>query len=419
MRSSPRTARSSKTSARLRESGWEPAALSRTCCRAELLIAELDRERANNQQAVAAARAALARQIHVRPDAEIRTLPQLPRVSVPKEIERLNSLAQSARPELLGRLAAIARDEKAVELARKRFYPNITLGVTYMDMEKTNATAPKTASGSPNVGLFVGFNLPVHQNKYQAAVCEAQERARADAKLYEAQRDETLSEIQDLMVQAKVQENVLTLLRDSIGPRTRQTLELARSDYAKGNVDYATVLSAVREVLQVQLQVAQVEGELGKALAGLERAVGHQISEQPQDPARGPSSLDHPDCGDHHVPASPPTATPARFALSGPLVMFRNNAITWMTFPSITTTFPADSAVDRTGNRSSVASRSVYPNPSIGSCRRRGPSRLLKRAARSSRCDCPRSARGPTSTFRQRSATSGTSCGKTPAPQSS
>ena len=84
--------------------------------------------------------------------------------------------------------------------------------MTYMDMEKTNAVTPKTASGSPNVGLFVGFNLPVHHKKYQAGVCEAEERAIADAKLYEAQRDEAFSEIQDFMVQAKVQENVLSLL---------------------------------------------------------------------------------------------------------------------------------------------------------------------------------------------------------------
>ena len=95
-----------------------------------------------------------------------------------------------------------------------------------MDMEKTNAVTPRTASGQPNVGLFVGFNLPVHHAKYQAGVLEAKERACADGKLYEAQRDETFSEIQDFMVQAKVQENVLSLLRDSIEPRTRQTLEL-------------------------------------------------------------------------------------------------------------------------------------------------------------------------------------------------
>ena len=250
--------------------------------RAEVLLNELDRDRALNAQAVAAARATLARQLHVRPDAALETSPALPRPDVPRELDQLSEMALAIRPELQGRLAAIARDEKAVELAKKRSYPNITLGLTYMDMEKTNAVAPKSASGSPNVGLFVGFNLPVHHKKYQAGVAEAEERARADAKLYEAQRDEAFSEIQDFMVQAKVQENVLSLLRDSIAPRTRATLELARSDYAKSNVDYATVLSALRELLQVQIQIAQVEGELGKALAGLERAVGRQLNQVPQ-----------------------------------------------------------------------------------------------------------------------------------------
>jgi outer membrane protein TolC len=161
-----------------------------------------------------------------------------------------------------------------------------------MDMEKTNALTPKTANGMPNVGLFVGFNLPVYHKKYQAGVFEAEERAKADAKLYEAERDAAFSEVQDFLIQAKVQSNVLSLLRDSIEPRTRETLELARSDFAKTNVDYATVLSALREVLQVQLQIAQVSAELGKALAGLERAVGRQLSER-QGPARPGSAPEH------------------------------------------------------------------------------------------------------------------------------
>ena len=37
-------------------------------------------------------------------------------------------------------------------------------------------------------------------------------------------------------------------------------------------------------MLQVQLQIAQVEAELGKALASLERAVGVQLNEHPPDP---------------------------------------------------------------------------------------------------------------------------------------
>jgi outer membrane protein, heavy metal efflux system len=61
-------------------------------------------------------------------------------------------------------------------------------------------------------------------------------------------------------------------------------LNLARSDYVNQNVDYPTLVSASWELLQIQLQIAQVEAELGKALASLEPAVGSQINEHP--PAR-------------------------------------------------------------------------------------------------------------------------------------
>ena len=278
--------------------------------RAGVLISELDRELAVVQAGIATARAALSRQLHVSPEAELRTLPDAPPMDVPAQIERLYQLAIAARPELKGRLSAIARDEQAVELARKRSYPNITLGLTYMDMEKTNAVTPRTASGQPNVGLFVGFNLPVNRAKYRASVGEAQERTLADAKLYEAQRDETYGEIHDFMTQARVQQNVLGLLRDGILPRAEQALELAGKDFAAGNVDLPTVLSAQRETLQVQVQVAQIEGELGKALASLERAVGCQFNEHPPAPAAAAAAAD---TANTAASPSPPPSTSGPF----------------------------------------------------------------------------------------------------------
>ena len=248
--------------------------------RAGTLISELDRAIASNRQDIASARAALARQIHADPECDLKTAPDADPDPIPARIDRLYELAVSARPELKGRLEAVARDEKAVELARKRSMPNVTLGFTYMDMTRTDAVS-RTAGGMPNIGLFVGFNVPIYRKKYEAGVREAQERSRADAKLYEAQLDETHAEVKDLFTQARVQNDVLALLRESILPRARQTLELARTDYENQNVDIATVLSAQREVLQVAIQVAQVEAELGKALASLERAVGCALKDAP------------------------------------------------------------------------------------------------------------------------------------------
>ncbi len=252
--------------------------------RAEVVVTDLDRELLRVSQGLATARADLAQQAHVNPESDLRTLASMPINGVPAEVERLYRLAVATRPELKGRLAAIARDERAVELARKRYYPNVTLGLSYMDMEKTNAVTPSTASGMPNVGLFVGFNLPVYHKKLAAGVAEAEARAIADAKLYDAERDSTYREIKDLWTQAKTQRDIIELFRASILPKSVQALEAATSDYQAGNVDYVTLITAWREVLQIQLQIAQVETELGKALASLERAVGVQLNQHPPGP---------------------------------------------------------------------------------------------------------------------------------------
>ena len=257
--------------------------------RAEVVVTDLDRELVRIRQGLATARADLAQQLHVHPESELRTLPTISVATVPDEIDRLYRLAVAARPELKGRLAAIARDERAVELARKRYYPNVTLGLSYMDMEKTNAVTPRTASGFPNVGLFVGFNLPVYRQKLEAGVCEAEARAVADAKLYDAERDATYREVKDLLTQARTQRDILELFRASILPKSTQALEAATSDYQAGNVDYVTLITAWREVLQIQLQIAQVEAELGKALASLERAVGVQLNAHPPIPSSPPA----------------------------------------------------------------------------------------------------------------------------------
>ena len=61
-----------------------------------------------------------------------------------------------------------------------------------------------------------------------------------------------------------------------------------------------TLITAWREVLQIQLQIAQVEAELGKALASLERAVGVQLNAHPP------------------TPPSPPTMNPAAVPMGAP-----------------------------------------------------------------------------------------------------
>jgi outer membrane protein TolC len=244
--------------------------------RAEVALADIDREIENNLAATSEARSELARLMHLGPESDLRTAAELPVNSVPSQLERLYQLALASRPDLQGRLAAVARDEAAVELARKRYYPNITLGIVYQDMEKTNAVTPRTAAGMPNVGLFVGMNLPVYRKKVAAGVCEAKARAAADRALYEAERDQSRRDIRGPFAQARAQQNVISLLRKNNLPAAQRVLELTSGEYRANvaGVDFLTVITAWRDLLQVELQIAQIEAELGKTLASLERAVG-------------------------------------------------------------------------------------------------------------------------------------------------
>jgi len=259
---------------------------------AEVVLADIDRELVVTRQGIASAKADLAALLHVSPEADLRTQGQPTVVDVPDQIDRLYRLAVASRPELKGRLAAVARDAKAVALARKRSYPDVTLGFNYDLISEDDAVAP-FATGNDNLGLFVGFNLPIYHAKNAARVLEAQSQAIADAKLYEAERDQTYREINDLLSQAQAHRETLRLFREQIFPRAKEALEVALTDYETGAVNFLTLITAWREALQIELQIAQFEAELRKSLASLERAVGVQLSEHPPEPtAPGPAEPD-------------------------------------------------------------------------------------------------------------------------------
>lgn len=275
--------------------------------RAQVTLSDIDQEIELIRESANEAEAELARLLQLGPDARIRVVAE-PVPNTPGEIDRLYRLALVNRPDLQGRLAALARDRTAVELALKRYKPNVTLGITYALMEERGAVVGQEADGMPNLGMFVGFNLPVYRGKLDAGVREAQARAAVDAALYESERDQSQRDIRDLFVQARVQRNVLGLLQRSNLPAARQVLELTAGDYRAGieGVDLLSVVSASRDLLQVELQIAQLEAEYAKTLASLERAVGVQLNEHPPDPSTLVPPLEP-------SPAPPPTGNPGPF----------------------------------------------------------------------------------------------------------
>jgi len=270
--------------------------------RAEVAVAEIDRELVTVRQNLAEARAGLAQLLHLSPEANLTTLPELGTARLPEQVDQLYRLAVTNRPELQERLATVARDEREVELARKRYCPNITLGLEQWKMSQHGAVSP-TATGTDNFGLVLGFNVPIYRKKLEAGVHEAQSRTMADARRYDADRDRTYREVKELLLQARAQRELIDLLQNTILPKSEKALELAAAAYPGGEVDFVTLNTGRLELLNIQLQIARLEAEQGKALAALERVVGVELSEHPPQPL--------PDAAEAPFPQPPASAPPA------------------------------------------------------------------------------------------------------------
>jgi len=96
---------------------------------------------------------------------------------------------------------------------------------------------------------------------------------------------------------------LIDLLQNTILPKSEKALELAAAAYPGGEVDFVTLNTGRLELLNIQLQIARLEAEQGKALAALERVVGVELSEHPPQPL--------PDAAEAPFPQPPASAPPA------------------------------------------------------------------------------------------------------------
>jgi outer membrane protein, heavy metal efflux system len=246
--------------------------------RAQVELTKLQEKRIELRQKLKQGQADLAKSLSTTPQADLKVaeiMPDLPVVSA--QMEQLYQAAILSRPELQGRIHAIAQGERLVELARLNYFPDVSLGIVWYDLTTEDALS-KTANGENSLGIAFGINLPIWQPKLRAGVREAQNRTLANVRLFQASRDEVFRDIRQLTVQALAQEEQIRLLRQELVPKARQALSLAYEGYRTGIVDPVRVVDNWIQLTNFLLDLARLETSIGKTMASLERIVGVQLT---------------------------------------------------------------------------------------------------------------------------------------------
>ncbi len=224
------------------------------------------------QQKERSLQARLARLVHLSPDSSFEILDELTPALGPLDANALTAQAISARPELAGQLANIRRDRKTIHLANLQNKPDFTIGLNWIGTS-SDGISP-VANGDDALLLGIGFNLPVRQERIQAAICEARESSLASASQLESLKYEVAEEVYDLVAKAEGTADTLRLLQEDIIPKSARTLDLSIEEYTNGDVKYVQLIENWRALLKYRITESRLIAEYNQILASLVRSIG-------------------------------------------------------------------------------------------------------------------------------------------------
>lgn len=205
---------------------------------------------------------------------EDRTPPVVDLTALPEAVE--------VNPELEAMEFETAAARRQVELAEKRYYPNIMLGVDWIMTDE--ARMPNVwGSGRDPIVAMLTINLPIWTESYRALEHRAWAQVRQTDRAREQAAYNLEAEIAQAVYELKDSLRKINLHREVLIPKTRQMIAASEEAYRTGALDFLSLVDSQRKLLAYELALERALASHFQQLARLERLLGgtaNQIKDQ-------------------------------------------------------------------------------------------------------------------------------------------
>ena len=199
-------------------------------------------------------------------------------------LEELYNLGERNRPELKAVMAHIEKSEQSIELAKKEYWPNVTLGAGMINVggrdDPAGLLMPPSGNGKNAFNFSIGINIPIRREKYSAGILEATEGLIANRKQYLNTRNEMEYSIRDQAIRIETLAEQVELFEQVLIPQAEAVLRSTESAYQTGQLGALDLLDSERVLWELRLINARYDADYLQALANLERAVGTRFPAQ-------------------------------------------------------------------------------------------------------------------------------------------
>ncbi len=183
-------------------------------------------------------------------------------------------LAQAeARPQLQALKALIAKQEKSVDLAKKEYFPDFTLGVAYGLRENREELKRSDMFSS----RFM-VNLPIWQgSKIKPKIREEMAKQDAAKEAHQSAANQLAAAIKDRHAKLQRLAKQITLFDQGIIPQARQAAAASLSSYQVGTLPFNQLFQNQIAVYNAEMQLQEYLKDFEENWAELEWLVGVEL----------------------------------------------------------------------------------------------------------------------------------------------
>ena len=188
-------------------------------------------------------------------------------LDLPAVEKRLDEFIEASkeRPLYSAYKSLLRRAQQQKKLAELDDYPDITLWGSWRFRDDDLPD-----QGTDFVSAGISFNLPVYRDKRRAALAEAS----AESRLVQRQVDEFRNGVNESIHKAFARmsetKEQATLYKEGVIPQTTQSFQAALSSYQVGKIAFISLLDALMNSYQAELEYYKFSSEYMRSLAWLE-----------------------------------------------------------------------------------------------------------------------------------------------------
>ena len=190
-------------------------------------------------------------------------------------IEDLQKTALETNPTLKGMKKMIEAKEKAYDLAKREYYPDLTARFAYGQRDN----GPDMNRKDMLTGEVM-INIPIfYKSKQERKVAEAKADIQATEAQYRAMKNEIQFMIADMASMIQRVERQVELYKTGIIPQASLQIGSAMSAYRVNKADFMTLLDSQMTLYRYELEYHLALTEYERNVANLEAALGKRLSQ--------------------------------------------------------------------------------------------------------------------------------------------